>query len=792
MSSLNKITILTAFLAIIFLLNSNVYAKTLGDALRQGAEHYYIIKADGKIIGYSAHKVSQKMTLAGESFVKIQSLSALRVGMGYIQESLFNTDFTISSVTLSPSYYMLRQISGDTTALSEAVFSKGVIAQKNAVGQAQEDSIVNTDSDCLIYMTNLWGKFDSMPEHYLLLILFAQDNKDIKIPVYDPILKTQGHIRIERDKESVIKVLGKDMKCIVYTMYDFYDIPAMKIWYEPNNVRIARMEEIGGTLTFELSTAKAGEELKKSNGIDLWQNKVALSPIYFHDKSKLNMFSLTANITGRGLSTNEHNIIGFSQSFNGEGTNNNLNGTFLVKKTPVTLDKPNRFPPFNLSDEFKQYLNPQTGIESNNEYIINKSQEITWKSRDSVIAADKICAWIKDNVKSGMSMPSAQTAFLSGTGNPESKAMLMTAMCRAVGLPAKMAGGLIFEKGDFLPGYWCEVYIENNGWLPYNTENGTQGIDSARIYLYEFGDITSLKIENVDFLPQPPKRVSFHQKDIAWPIGEERIFQIRRGEDIIGKEKAIVEDLQYTENGEIYKFKAESTLKLGDSIFTAVSISELDPYALPVSFDSKSGIGNQTQEQKFKFTDKYIEKLVKIDKDNETSVNIPYSKGTYLLDQRYLSLWALVMGQIPRIELGKKYNFTIFIPEEMKTMELELEVKNFERIEAAGKDLNVFKCETQNELIFYIEPTGKVMKISLPAQQLELVLAESDFEIPDKQTQENTTDADGDKKDEQVKNDTKVNNETEVKDTPKPTEEKSAVPTETNKENNDKKPAETK
>lgn len=752
MTKLNKITIFTILLAVICILNTDVYAQTPGDKLKQDSENHYSIKADGKIIGYSAYKISQKMTLAGESFVKIQSLSALRLGMGYIQESLFNTDFTVSSVTLSPSYYMLRQVSGDTVAMSEAVFSKGVIAQKNAVGQAQEDSIVSTDSDCLIFMTNLWGKFDSMPEHYLLLVLSGSEN----IPVYDPILKTQGNIRLEKGKEETIKVIGKNTKCVSYTMHDFYGIPSMKIWYDYKNVRIAKMEEIGGTLTFELSNPKAADELKKSSGLDLWRDKVALSPIYFQDKSKINMLSLTASITGRGLSKEEHSVIGFTQTFNGEEKDNNLNGTFLSKKTAVTIDKPNRFPPFKLGDEFKQYLQPQTGIESNNDYIVNKSQEITWKSRDSVVAADKICAWIKDNVKSGLSMPSAQTAFLSGIGNPESKAMLMTAMCRAVGLPARMAGGLIFEKGEFLPGYWCEVYIENNGWLPYDTEKGTQGLDSVRVYLYEFGDITSLKIESIDFLPQPPKRVSFHQKDIAWPVGEERIFQIKRGEDIIGKEKAIVEDLQYTENGEIYKFRAESSLKLGDSVFTAVSLSELDPYALPVSFQSKSGIGDQVQEQKFRFNDKYIEKI--IDKDGETVVNIPYSKGTYLLDQRYLSLWALVMGQLPRIELNKTYNFTMFIPEEMRTMDLELEVKNFERIEAEGKDLNVFRCETKNGLIFYIEPSGKVMKIGLPEQQLELVLMDSDFEIPSPQAKEEQVNVDSEK----------INEDKEIKVTGKP------------------------
>ncbi len=775
----------TLLLAIIFLCLSGTLTaqNTPGNQLKEGSEVHYKVTSDNVIIGYSVYKISQKMSLAGESFVKFQSLSVLRAGMGYIQESVFQSDFSISAQKLTPSYYMLRQTSGNQEALSETVFSKGLIAQKNAIGNNQESSLINTDNDCYLFMNNLWGRMDSMIEHYMLLILASNNQKESVLNVYDPILKTEGKVKLVKERETVIKILNKDLKCLQYTMYDFYNIPLLKIWYDAKSNRIAKMEEIGGSLVFELSTVKAAEELKKSNGIDLWQKKTALSPIYFQDKSKIDILSVTGNFTGRGFAPPEHSIIGFSQSFNGEIKENSLNGTFVAKKTPLTVDKPNRFPPFKLDESIKPYLQPQTGIDSSNDYIVNKAQEITWKSRDSMVAASKICKWIKDNVKSGVSMPSSLLAFLSGIANPESRAMLMTAMCRAAGLPARMAGGIVFDKGDFVPGYWTEVYIENNGWVPFDTDKGEEGIDAAHIYLWEFGDLTSLSIENVDFTPKPPKKVAFHQKDISWPVGEERIFQIKKGDTVIGKEKAVVEDMHFGENGEVYKFKVESSLKIGDALFTAVSTTELTPYALPVSFISNSGIGSQQQQQQFRFTDKYIENIVPAAGEGEIIRNIPYSQGTYLLDQRYLSLWALVIGQIPRVELGKKYEFTVFIPESMKTMDIELEVKNFERVEAEGRDFNAFKCETQNGLIFYIDPSGRVVKVNIPAQELEFVLASpgEEMELPqgdnEKNAEENITESMPEKTDAGTEKKETVT-ETENTDSTKPAETVSPVKSE--------------
>lgn len=698
------------------------YAQSV---FKPNTEKHYLIKSNGKIIGYSVYKVGSKMHLAGEDFVKYRSLSIIRSGIGEITESVFQTDFSVNFKTLKPSYILMQQNVLNTEIISETVYSDGLIAQKNASGKQGTSYINETSKSCYLFMTNLWGRFDSFVEHYEILLQACKDKKEATFDIYDPILRTEGTVSFIREKQTEVDINGAKKKAYLYTMKDYYGIPLLKIWTSCDDLKIYRMEEYGGSVSFELSNPSAVEKMKKATGVDLGINKSYISPVYFQDPKTLNMVRMTADITGRGINTEPYEVLGFSQNFEGESSDLSAKGSFVVKKTDFKISKPNRFPPFKLDPVFNKYLEQQPGIESKNDFILNKAQEITWKSRDCRTAAGKLCKWVNENIKNGSSLPSALQTFVTNVGNNESKSMLMVALCRATGIPARISSGIAFDKGDFIPSSWVEVYIENSGWLPFDVSKGEEGISPARIRLYEFGDVASINVSEVDFLPKPAKKVPFHQKDMNWSVGEERTYDITVNEKLIGKERAKVYDMTFGEAGESYLFSSKLLMKVAGVDFNASTNSSFDIKALPLSCEISSGIGNNLKTSKFRFTDKNIEKILSVDSEgNEKKVDIPYSKGTYLVDNRFLSFWALVVGQIPRLELGGKYKFSVFLPEEIKTVKVEIEAKSFERVEADGKDENAFKCESNIGMIFYIsQNSGRVLKISIPNQKLDYTLA---------------------------------------------------------------------
>lgn len=688
------------------------------------AESHYVIKSGDKVIGYSVYQAGNRMTLAGESFIKYRSLSVVRAGIGNITESVFQSDFSVNLKTLLPSYFIMQQNIEGFEAVSETVYSEGVIAQKNAAANAEPATYLNESAgSCYLFVSNLWGRLDSFIEHYDILIHAMLGEKEKSFDVYDPILRTVGTISIEKEKEGSYSYKGASREGVIYIFKDFYGTPLLRIFFDSKEKKIYRIDEIAGTVTIELSNSKAAELLKKSLGADLGINRTALSPIYFQKPASLKMTGLAGKFSGRGLKAGGHEAIGFEQTFNGESSDTSAEGQFTVKKTEIKIDKPNRFPPFKLDASFAPYLKPEAGIESKDDYLVNKAQEITWKSRDCRTAAGRIAKWIHENIRDGISLPSAIIAFSAGIGNMESKSLLMTAMCRAAGMPARTAGGIVFEKGDYIPGYWAEVYMEGSGWLPFDMKTGEEGVDAARVWLFEHGEITSLSVESLDYLPKVQKKVPFQRKDISWPVEESRTYEIRINGMLIGKERAKVTDMVFADDAESYLFSSEALMRVAGTDYRSSMNASFDVNALPLSCELSGNLGGKEEKQKFVFSGNFIERIISEDAEgNAVKNNIPYSKGTYLLDNRFLSLWALAAGQIPNVELGGKYRFTAFVPGEMKTLEFELSAKGFERVEAEGRDFNAFKCESSSGMVFYIDQTGRVVKIVIPAQKLEFTL----------------------------------------------------------------------
>lgn len=716
--------LLSAMLLLLFVVPA--YAAP-NDGFVIGKSNYYEIKSGDTLIGFSAYKIDKKLTLVGQSYFKLQSISMMKVGMGEIYESLFKTESNINTKTYLPAYFMLEQTTPSNVAVAEAVFSKNLVAQTNVVGKNQENKAIDLTKDCYLYFSNLWGRMDSIVEHYAVMIAVtrAQKGKSVLLPIYDPILRTQGEIEIEKNGTKKISFNGKEMDVAVYTLKDQYKLPLFKIWYDPKAEIILKMDEIGGDITFTLSDKKSEDRLKKSPGADLWNERSQLSPLYIQDPAALNTLAVTGEFRGRGLSTFPVESMGFSQKFDGEMKDDSVKGTFIVKKVDFKMDKPNRFPPKITDPEIKKYLQPETGIQSSNDYIVNKAQEITWKAPSCVTAAEKISKWIADNIKQGISLPDALTAFNQKTANSESRAMLMTALCRAAGLPTKMEGGIVFEKGYFIPGYWCKVYIVNNGWVPFDPSKQSAGVDADRVALWSYGELTKLKLDKVEFRPMPPKMVSYSQKELQWPVGEIRLFDIRRNGELVGLELGRMDDFVIEDGKEIYTLKTETLLNFGKSVFKANSITKFNPFGLPVAFTSESGVKGVMVKEQYRFTDEMIEHILPEVEGKEQISSIPYSQGSYLLDQRYISLWALAVGQLPKMQLDKTYKLTAFIPEEVKTTEIELTVKNFLKIEADGGDLEVFKADSKKGLSFYIDRSGRVVRVEIPDQQLEFTLVKT-------------------------------------------------------------------
>lgn len=154
-------------------------------------------------------------------------------------------------------------------------------------------------------------------------------------------------------------------------------------------------------------------------------------------------------------------------------------------------DVPNGKPPFNPDASLNEYLKDELLIQSSNEKIRQKALEITQNSENVWDAAEDIANWLYVNIRKEMraTIPSAVEILNSMRGDCNEHSTLFAALARSIGIPTKIAAGLVYQDDGFYYHAWNEVYI-NGIWIPVDATLNRIRMDAAHIKFAE-GSIDS-------------------------------------------------------------------------------------------------------------------------------------------------------------------------------------------------------------------------------------------------------------------------------------------------------------
>lgn len=141
----------------------------------------------------------------------------------------------------------------------------------------------------------------------------------------------------------------------------------------------------------------------------------------------------------------------------------------VISENPVILEI--RFPkleektiPLPINKE-RQFLKPSIYIQSDDKDIISKAKEIKGDKEDAQAVAKKILFWVYENLKKlpTASIPSAVDVLKTKAGDCNEHSILFAALCRAVGIPAKICVGVVYFQGSFYYHAWNLIYLDR--WL---------------------------------------------------------------------------------------------------------------------------------------------------------------------------------------------------------------------------------------------------------------------------------------------------------------------------------------
>jgi hypothetical protein len=108
-----------------------------------------------------------------------------------------------------------------------------------------------------------------------------------------------------------------------------------------------------------------------------------------------------------------------------------------------------------------KFLRPTPFVQSNHAKIQKLARKIVSTNDKPIDKVKKIVAWIHKNIEKRpvLSLPDALATLENGVGDCNEHAVLLAAIARASGIPAKIEAGLVYLKGRFYYHAWNLLYI---------------------------------------------------------------------------------------------------------------------------------------------------------------------------------------------------------------------------------------------------------------------------------------------------------------------------------------------
>ena len=383
---------------------------------------------NGRKIGFS-----HSIMIQTSNGYTIQETVQLKINtMGMVQEITLNTKGSLLK-DLSLSSFEFRMNSGRFQFRASGTAKDRILSiQTDAGGRIQN---LDLELENRIYLPA--GMVHSIGA------LNLKPNEVISFSIFDPISMGQETIDVRMMGKENIQIMGQDH-------------PAKKISFTfKGNSQLAWIGEKGevlresGLLGIEMERTtradalyglpvEASQDLTKVASVE--SNRVIKNP------DRLNRLSLRVE----GIDQEDFSLDGFRQTFK----NNVL--TVIKESLPGAEDL--QTTPETVSDE---YLAPTPLIQSDHPKIQRLAKRVTDSARNPLEKIEQLADWVHRKIKKRpvLSVPDALSTLKNRMGDCNEHSVLLAALARAAGIPARVETGLVYLTDRFYYHAWNLVYI---------------------------------------------------------------------------------------------------------------------------------------------------------------------------------------------------------------------------------------------------------------------------------------------------------------------------------------------
>jgi hypothetical protein len=334
-----------------------------------------------------------------------------------------------------------------------------------------------------------------LPENAVLpnTMFFPHLQADFGIRGLDSSSYRMLNVRTGRVEDYVYHKLGNERIELDGTVYEAVVVeekdPATGLlttyWIDKDSGLRLKMES-GNGLRMYLTDLSVMEKLSTGNADDLI---FVRTNAWIPDLQSISSMTVQADLDAfPGSGMEDLNLPG--QSFEGTIDGNTLRGLFEVEHRQYKGDNALSFGKSHaFTADLHKYLQAEDLIQSEDPEIQDLASRLTAGSKDFWEATCRLSSWVADSIQGSMTGGSALETLHRGDGACGAQSVLLAALCRASGIPARVVWGCVYTPefgGSFGHHGWNEVYVGEAGWIPIDaTLHETDYVDSGHVRLGE-------------------------------------------------------------------------------------------------------------------------------------------------------------------------------------------------------------------------------------------------------------------------------------------------------------------
>ena len=530
--------------------------------------------------------------------------------------------------------------------------------------------------------------------------------------IFEPIQGKLHEKTYTRTGRETLNLAGKPHDCLVFDVLDkTFGIKA-KLWVDRTDARSLRFEASNGIVSY-LADATVKDLVSRGDIDSMIFGRVDVAIPNFQELTRMKV-QTELRTAGEWVTVASINVGG--QHFTGTVNENLVKGIFEIAWPRYDGHDASPFPAkWKDQPELKKYLEPEDMIESTDPEIVKKARQLTEGAKDSWDAAKRLSKWVAEAISYEIPGGSAKHTLETRKGECGSHSRLLTALCRAVGIPARIVSGGFYnplQGGSFGQHAWNEIYVGKTGWVPVDsTAQEIDYLDAGHIRLGELATFNPIKMKVLDYeagsrkMGEEPEALAKGAK-IPWETGKSYTFRY-----IVGGKPVGTETMTVTELSPEGAFKAKTHLAIGqgegDIEWT------LGPGGTPLAYHVSGLARGATITIDCKFEPEKVE--VTVDQGGqhiERSVELP--EGVRLIDNNNLGLMSLLLIDAPEKE-GETRAFKVFHPSSTQLLSGEMTNEGQETIEWNGSAVQTLHIKMNlagTPLQFWLDEQGRLLRNS--------------------------------------------------------------------------------